>query len=80
MKQIFNELSADLDEDDVNFVKLSNASMTFVTKFDQRNIGIVSHPTLLSYLTILKQHSLFVPFEDQRIKKYRMNEVCQGRA
>ena len=32
---------------------------------------------ILSYLKTLKQHSLFVPFEDQRIKKYRMNEACQ---
>ena len=70
-----------------NFVKVSNASMTFATNFDQSNIGIVPHPTLLtifdphprilSYLKTLKQHSLFVPFEDQRIKKYRMNEACQ---
>ena len=76
MKYLSNEMNL---RTDVNSVKVSIASMTFATNFDQRNIGIVPrHPTFLSYRTILKQHSLFVPFEDQRIKKLRMNGGCQS--
>ena len=48
MKDLSNEMNL---RTGVNSVKVSIASMTFVTNFDQRNIGIVPrHPTFLSYL------------------------------